>query len=256
MAGGSGIDTVTYAARATGVTVTMDGVFDDGEPGEADNVAADIENAVGGAGDNTLIGSASANNLVGAAGVDTIDGAAGDDTLTSSSGADRLTGGAGNDTVSSGDGSDTVLEGAGNDSLDAGAGSDTLDYSGVAAAVTLTLASPFPQNTVGAGTDTVVAFENLAGGTGADTLAGDGNANVISGNAGNDTISGDGGDDTISGDLGTDTLDYSSLVGDVIVVLAPATDTTPGLASGAAGTDSLLGIENVSGGARERLPYG
>ena len=248
MAGGSGIDTVTYALRASGVTVTMDGVFDDGEAGEGDNVGADIENAIGGAGDNTLTGSASANTLVGAAGMDTIDGAAGDDSLTGGFGSDRLTGGAGSDTVSAGDGADTVVEGAGNDDLDGGVGSDTLDYSGVAAAITVTLSSVSPQNTVGAGTDTLVAFENLVGGTGADTLGGDAGANILSGNSGNDTISGDGGDDTISGDLGTDTVDYSSFAGAVTVVLAPATGTTPGTSTGAAGSDSLLGIENVNGG--------
>jgi Ca2+-binding RTX toxin-like protein len=256
MAGGGGIDTVTYAARANGATVTMDGVADDGELGEADNVGADIENAVGGPGDDTLIGSSSANDLVGAAGDDTIDGAGGGDTLAGGSGSDRLTGGAGADTVAAGDGSDTVLEGAGNDDLEGGAGGDTLDYSGVATAMTLTLSSFSPQNTVGAGIDTLVAFENLVGGTAADTLGGDGNANVLSGNSGNDTIIGDGGDDTISGDLGTDTVDYSSFAGAVTIVLAPATGATPGTSTGAAGTDSLLDIENVSGGAGDDVLTG
>ena len=59
MAGGGGNDFLTYAARAAGVTVTMDGVFDDGEAGESDNVGADIEDAIGGNGDNVLVGSTS-----------------------------------------------------------------------------------------------------------------------------------------------------------------------------------------------------
>ena len=63
MAGGGGIDGVSYAQRGSALTVTMDGVFDDGESGEGDNVGADIENATGGAGDDTFVGSASANTL-------------------------------------------------------------------------------------------------------------------------------------------------------------------------------------------------
>ena len=248
MAGNGGIDTVTYAARANGVTVTLDGTFDDGEAGEGDNVGADIENASGGAGDNTLIGTASANTLIGGARADTIDGVGGDDSITGGAESDLLTGGAGNDTVVAGDGADTIFEGAGNDDQDGGAGIDVLDYSGVAAAITVTLSSGAPQNTVGAGTDTLAGFENLVGGTGADTLGGDAAANILSGNSGNDTIVGDAGDDTISGDLGTDTVDYSAFAGAVAVALAPATGFTPGTSTGAAGDDSLLGIENVNGG--------
>ena len=56
-AGGTGtVDRVTYSARSTGVVVTMDGVFDDGEAGEGDNVATDVENANGGSGADTMTG--------------------------------------------------------------------------------------------------------------------------------------------------------------------------------------------------------
>ena len=75
MAGGGGNDTVTYSARSAGVLVTLDGVFDDGQAGESDNVGTDIENAVGGAGDNVMIGSGSANDLTGSGGNDILDGA-------------------------------------------------------------------------------------------------------------------------------------------------------------------------------------
>ena len=144
----------------------MDGVFDDGEAGESDNVGADIENAVGGAGDNIMTGSGSANDLTGGPGNDILDGGAGDDTLNGGLGGDRLTGGSGSDVVFGDDGDDTILEGAGNDVLDGGADSDTLDYSGVAAGVTLSLAIGSAQATGGAGTDTVAGFENLTGGSG------------------------------------------------------------------------------------------
>ncbi len=250
MAGSGGNDLVTYGARAAGVFVTMDGVFDDGEVGESDNVGADIEDAIGGAGDNVMTGSGSANDLTGGVGNDIIDGAGGDDALNGGLGNDRLTGGAGNDNVFGDDDDDTILEGAGNDNLLGGTGVDidTLDYSGVAGGVTLTLGVSSPQPTGGAGVDTVSGFEHLTGGSGADVLGGDAGANTLSGGAGNDTILGDDGDDTIAGDLGTDTVDYSGLGTDVAVVLGPASGASPGSAVTTLGTDSLIGIENATGG--------
>ena len=158
IAGSGGIDTVTYGSRANGVTVTLDAVFDDGETGEGDSVAADVENATGGAGDNVLLGSALANTLTGQGGADTIDGAAGDDSISGGPGADRLTGGAGNDTVSGGSEVDAVVEGAGNDTVDGGGDGDTLDYSAVTGALTISLALATPQITGGAGTDTITGL--------------------------------------------------------------------------------------------------
>ena len=48
----------------------MDGAFDDGEAGESDNVGADIEDAIGGLGDNFMVGSANGNDLTGGPGND------------------------------------------------------------------------------------------------------------------------------------------------------------------------------------------
>jgi Ca2+-binding RTX toxin-like protein len=250
LAGGGGNDIVTYGGRSAGVVVTLDGVFDDGQAGESDNVGTDIENAVGGAGDNVMTGSGSANDLTGGLGDDILDGAGGDDTLNGGAGSDRLTGGAGNDNVFGDDGADTVLEGAGNDNVQAGTSPDvdTLDYSGVTGGVTLSLALTSPQVTGGAGTDTVSDFDHLTGGSGADVLGGDGAPNVVSGGAGNDSILGDDGDDTISGDAGTDTVDYSAFATDVTVTLGPAAGTSPGSAVTTLGNDTLLGLENVTGG--------
>ena len=252
MAGGGGNDLVTYGARSAGVFVTLDGVFDDGQAGESDNVGTDIENAVGGAGDNVMTGSGSANDLTGGLGDDTLDGAAGDDILNGGLGSDRLTGGTGNDDVFGDDGDDTVVEGAGNDNVQAGTGVDvdTLDYSGVTGGVSLSLAVSSPQATGGAGTDTVSGFENLTGGSGADVLGGDAGANALAGGAGNDTFLADAGDDTIDGDLGTDTVDFSSFAEGVTVVLGPVSGSAPGSATTATmGTDTLFAIANVTGGA-------
>lgn len=56
-----------------------------------------IENAKGGAGDDTIIGNDVANQLDGRGGHDVLSGGAGDDVLAGGRGADRLTGGAGAD---------------------------------------------------------------------------------------------------------------------------------------------------------------
>ena len=47
--GGGGNDTATYASRTASVTVDIDGVPDDGEAAEGDNVAPDVEHLTGGA---------------------------------------------------------------------------------------------------------------------------------------------------------------------------------------------------------------
>jgi Ca2+-binding RTX toxin-like protein len=250
LTGSGGTDLVTYAGRLAGVTVTMDGVFDDGEAGESDSVAADIEDAIGGIGDNVMVGSASGNDLSGGPGNDIIDGGSGDDTLNGGLGSDRQTGGAGNDFVFGDDGDDTILEGAGNDVVSGGADVDSLDYSGVTGGVTLALGVSSPQPTSGAGTDLVTDFENLTGGSGADTLGGDAGPNILSGNAGNDIFLGDAGDDSIDGDLGVDSVDYSSFGEDVTVVLGPVSGVSPGVATTAtSGTDTLVAISNVTGGS-------
>lgn len=88
--GGPGIDTADYAARTAGVRVTIDGRANDGRPGEADNVARDVENVAGGSGDDYLAGGTAANVLR---------GNGGDDTLVAVGGtaADVLLGGTGSD---------------------------------------------------------------------------------------------------------------------------------------------------------------
>ncbi|HEX8102849.1 MAG TPA: hypothetical protein VF533_09565 [Solirubrobacteraceae bacterium] len=85
VSGGKGLDTVTYATRSRGVTVDLDGVRDDGNAKDGalhDNVLADVENLVGGAGSDFLTGSAAANLLEGRAGGDTLTGRGGADTAT------------------------------------------------------------------------------------------------------------------------------------------------------------------------------
>jgi len=63
-----------------------------------------------------------------------------------------------------GDGNNNVIEGGlGNDTLDGGAGTDTVSYEHAAVGVTVNLMLSGPQNTIGAGTDTLSNFEILLG---------------------------------------------------------------------------------------------
>ena len=127
--------------------------------------------------------------------------------LNGVAGNDTLIGAAGNDTMNGGAGNDTLIGGAGNDTLNGGAfGSDTASYADATAGVTVSLAISTAQNTVGAGTDTLINFENLIGSNLNDTLTGNSGPNILSGGAGNDTLIAAVGNDTLNGGDGNDRL--------------------------------------------------
>jgi serralysin len=165
-----------------------------------------IENALGGAGGDTLIGSETANALDGAGGADSLRGNGGDDVVSGGTGNDVLDGGGGNDTLSGGDDNDTLIGAAGNDRLDGGAGSDTASYATTSAAVKISLAITGAQATGGGGIDTLTGIENLTGGSGADLLVGDGEANRLEGNGGADQLLGGDGADILLGGAARDML--------------------------------------------------
>jgi Ca2+-binding RTX toxin-like protein len=126
------LDIALYARRTAGVRVSLDGVANDGEPGEGDNVLPDVEVVVGGAGNDVLIGSAEeVNALLGGGGNDVVrDGGGEIDLLFGERGNDLLVGGAGTDDMVGGAGNDRLLGGAGPDLLRGGAGRDTLGGGG------------------------------------------------------------------------------------------------------------------------------
>src|SRR5262249_4334380 len=101
--GGAGVDVVDYSGRSFALTVTMDGKkADDRETSEGDNVKADVENILGGAGDDSLTGNDLANTITGNGGKDTMTGGAGDDIfdmLDAADGQDTVHGGLGVDLV-------------------------------------------------------------------------------------------------------------------------------------------------------------
>jgi Ca2+-binding RTX toxin-like protein len=130
----------------------------------------------------------------------------GSDTIIGTAGANAITTNGGNDSVLGDAGNDTINGGAGNDTLEGGAGTDEASYVGATGAVSVNLGLAGAQNTLGAGTDTLLSFENIVGSSFNDTLTGTASGNVISGGAGIDSINGGAGSDTVNGDAGNDRL--------------------------------------------------
>jgi Ca2+-binding RTX toxin-like protein len=79
--GGTGADTVTYAGASIAIEVKLDGKAGDGAAGENDTVQSDVENVVGGSGDDKLTGNSDTNHLNGGPGRDTVRGEGGNDVL-------------------------------------------------------------------------------------------------------------------------------------------------------------------------------
>lgn len=105
-----------------------------------------------------------------------------------------------------------ITANTGSNYLDGGLGNDTLTYVDHTTAVTVSLATTSAQATVGSGTDRVVNFENLTGGSAGDRLTGNALANTLDGGLGSDTLTGGAGDDTY----------WVNAPGDVIVENASA----------------------------------
>ena len=198
--GGTGIDTAAYnngpgyvgAVAGVNVNLNLAGFQNTGGAGLDQLVG--IENLVGTNFNDTLIGNGANNELCGLAGND------------------RLFGNGGNDTLNGG---------LGNDLLNGGLGIDTADYSnkvvcgttfpGATTGVRVNLNQQgVAQNTVGAGSDTLVSIENVTGSNFSDTLTGNTASNRLNGGLGNDLLTGGLGKDFLTGGLGNDTFDYNS----------------------------------------------
>ena len=207
--GGSGND--LYVVNSNNDTVdervyTGNNATNNSDAGGTDTVLSSIDYSLAA---STLTGNDSRGlienlTLTGNANLDGT-GNALDNVITGNNGDNVLTGAAGNDKLIGGDGNDTLIGGTGNDTLDGGNGVDTASYVDATTGVTVSLTAAGAQNTVGAGTDTLVSIENLTGSNQADTLTGNASANVLSGGGGNDTLNGAGGTDTLVGGTGNDT---------------------------------------------------
>jgi Ca2+-binding RTX toxin-like protein len=259
---GEGSDTVrssvTYTLPANTETLILTGsAAIKGTGNGADNllIGNNANNALsGGAGDDILQGGLGNDSLTGGIGIDTasyadaagavsvdlglgkatgadgtdtlgsienIDGSDNNDTLSGNAGANLLAGGAGDDNLSGNGGNDILEGGLGDDALDGGAGSDTASYAHAGGAVAVDLGAGSASGADG--NDTLTSIENATGGIGNDTFIG---------TAGNNVFDGGGGVDTVS---------YANASGAVTV------DLSQNKATGAAGTDTLISIENIIG---------
>src|SRR5262245_39414495 len=233
--GGAGIDYVRYDESPVGVVV-----------GPGGDVLGDIE---------VVIGSSFADRMTGTSAAEEFDAGGGDDTLTGAGGNDTLDGGEGNDQV-----------------FFAGSRSDYL-IAFDAATDTYTVADLRPGSPEGAdqvrNVETVIFADGVvpagsllesppdgpvAGDDGDNALTGTFFGDELQGLGGNDTLSGSGGadvfdggdgDDSLDGGSGSDTASYASADAAVAVSLA----ITGPQATGGAGIDTLLAIENPTGTA-------
>jgi hypothetical protein len=107
------------------LSASLDGVANDGGPGEGDNYMPDIEDIQGSRG--------AQNSLSGTAGPNVIEILSDDrvpNSISGGGGDDRLLGGGGNDRIDGGDGNDTLVGGAFDDTLIGGPGADSMDGDG------------------------------------------------------------------------------------------------------------------------------
>ncbi|WP_194945260.1 hypothetical protein [Limnohabitans sp. DM1] len=217
--GGEGINTLNYAERTSHLLVNL-GVVDGngfvtvtlatGANAEVDLIK-NIQNLVGGTGNDSLSGSAADNWLSGGAGNDSLMGLGGADTLDGDTGNDLLNGGDGNDSLMGGAGLDTLIGGAGADTLIGGTatdGSDTLNvasYETATVGVTASLIAP-SSNTGDAQGDVYQSISGLRGSAFNDLLTGDAQDNTLDGGSGNDELDGRAGNDILVGGAGNDTF--------------------------------------------------
>ncbi|MBB4186323.1 Ca2+-binding RTX toxin-like protein [Sinorhizobium terangae] len=268
--GGAGVDTADYSDKTASVVVSLAGAnaVTVSVGGVAEDTLRNIENIIGGSGNDVLAGDGSANVLDGAGGSDTVDysastkqiavtlngsnnssvlvGGIAEDTIrnienvTGGAVSDVITGDAQANVINGGAGGDLLKGAGGLDVIDGGIGSDTIDFSDKTAAVVLALAGT--ANAIatvgGVAEDTVRNIENVFGGAGADVLTGD---------AGSNTLRGGGGTDSLDGGAGIDTADYRDKTKSIAVTLDGANAVT--VKVNGVIEDTIQNFENISGGS-------
>jgi Ca2+-binding RTX toxin-like protein len=206
--GGTGIDTVKYTSARAGISVNL-------TSGTATSLSSATPDSAG-IGSDTLSG---IENVIGGNYADAIVG---------SSAANVLEGGNGNDSLNGGTGADTLIGGAGDDLYYVDQALDRVTESGSGG--TDTVYSSY-LGTYTLGTNVEHGRVNTSG---AANLTGNTLANTLYAGAGNNVLKGEG---------GTDTVSYAYATAAVTASLA----LTSAQATGGSGTDTLAGIESLTG---------
>ena len=126
---------------------------------------------------------------------------------------------------------------------------DDLSYLGAPTGVTVDLGRAGPQDTGGAGVDTIAEIENIEGTDHADTLTGNAGFNYVIGNGGDDVLDGAAGDDGITGGDGNDAVTYARAPGAVTVDLSASS-------GNGYGNDGIAEVESVIGSPFDDLLTG
>lgn len=238
--GGQGTDTADYTAVTANINVTLAdaAVATVSVTGGNNDTIVNVENFIGGSGNDTITGSASNNYLNGSAGDDTLMGGAGNDTLTDSIGNNTFVGGAGDDTING-----------------TGATSSWLDYSldGITEGAVTNLNTAINQViSTNRGNDIITGVNNITGSAYNDIFYGNSNVNTINGGAGDDAIEGYGGSDILDGGSNTvagDTVSYFN-ENKISVTLNDSGTSSVGVWNGSNYTtevDTISNFENISG---------
>ena len=172
-----------------------------------------------------------------------LEGGSGDDLLEGGdmAGGDQFEDGPGDDEVRGFAGSDFLQSGDGRDTYSGGPDTDELSYFEASTGVDIDLDLTGPQDTLGAGIDTIAGVENLTASEFDDTLVGTPGPNQLIAGSGDDSLDGGAGDDSLFGTDGVDTARYAGASAAVNANLAVGT------ATGGGGTDMLSGFENLVG---------
>jgi Ca2+-binding RTX toxin-like protein len=174
--------------------------------------------------------------VTGGSGIDTLGGI---ENVAGSANADRLVGNSGSNVLNGGLGNDTLNGGAGNDSMIGGAGNDSYYVDGTGDIVA---------EAVGAGTDTVFSYLGsyiLPGNVENGRIMSTSVAN-LTGNTLNNTLYAGVGNNILQGGAGIDTVSYAYGVSGTMGITVNLGVTTA-QATGGSGSDTLGGIESVTG---------
>lgn len=160
--GDEGTDGMSYGPRTAPITTSKDGVANDGEANEGDNIGSDVERITGGLANDSIGGGPDA---------DILDGGPGDDMLSGGPGADQLLGGPGRDAVVYTGPADVTVR------LDMGLGGSAQPGDG----------------------DRIADVEDVDGGDERDTVTGSSADNALGGDRGEDYLDGRRGVDRLDG---------------------------------------------------------